>query len=244
MKKVFFVMIIFIMLFAFCGCAEVVYSYYSTEAGERILEWKVTLDGESLEHTGADIPDTIKELMEAEAASRVSQGRNAEVIYSEDNPYVITLRESYPSLTDMYLAFNLTGDEENEILNEEKINLLFSEVTNKMDFASQSEADYFNTLFSSYFAPIYADPSAVTLQYRYGTTYNTVYGLDYDDTYVEDAVTFYVWDLDVENIDATSIVVAQRIPRIWIWEAGAILASALVIGGAALLTFIRRKQNA
>lgn len=244
MKKVLIVIMMSILLFVFCGCAEVVYSYYNTDAGERIIEWTITLDPDELALTSADIPEMIKGLLEEEAESRINSGRNAEVIYSEENPYVLTLKESYPSLTDMYLALGLTGDEKNDVLEEEKINLLFSEVINPMDFVDQSEADYFTEMFASYFAPIYADPSAVTLKYKYGTTFDTVYGLDFDESYTEDKVTFYIWDVDVENVAATPIIVAQRIPRLWVWEAGAILAAVIVMGVIALVSTVRRKQNA
>ncbi len=244
MKKICLFITILIIPLVFCGCAEVVYSYYSTESGERVLEWKVTLSADDIAHASADIAGMVKRLMDNEAANRASKGRNAEVIYSEDNPYVITLRESYSSLTEMHLAFGLTGDEKNEILAEERINLLFSEVKSEMSFVSQADADSYTALFGSYFEPQYTDSSAVTLQYRYGTPFNTIYGLDYHDTYTTDNTTFYVWDIDLENVAAVPIIVAQRIPRLWIWEAGAILASALVIAIAALIVVIRRKQNA
>lgn len=243
MKKFLFVLLILILSFAFIGCAEVVYSSYTTLAGGRVMEWSITLDEDEIAKANTDIVDAVIALLQDEANSRIAVGRNAEVIYSEEDPYVVKLREEYESLTEMYIAYGYTGYEENEITESEPINLLYKESINEVSFINQSSIDNLSDRFQSNFSSADFHPENVSLKYVYGTTYDTVYGLNHSDSYTKDDINYYVWDIDVTDADNLSILLAQRIPRVWVWEVFAILGGIMVILVTVILVIIKRRKN-
>ncbi len=243
MKKALFVLLIAVIMLTFCGCAEVVYSVYPTASGGRIMEWTVTLQADQVALAGGDVVQAVRNLMQQEADYRVERGRNARVEYDESNPLVIKLVESYDSLTDMYIAFGYTGFEQNEAVEKKPISLLFAEVENELQFVSQEDVDSVAGIFAQYYFYYNVSVESVSLKYKYGTSYNTVYGVNHDQTYTEGNINFYVWNIDVTDVDSVRLLVAQRIPRLWVWESIAIAAGLLVIAALTVVIVINRRRK-
>ena len=134
MKKTFVILIIALVFCLFSGCAEIVYKTYTTPAGGRVMEWMVKLQ----EDTNVEVFSAVESYMQNEVDKRVAVGRYAELIVEEAENR-ITLRESYESLTDMYIAYGYTGNEENEPNELSPISLLFSESRAQVGFIDNED---------------------------------------------------------------------------------------------------------
>ncbi len=240
MKKILFCVIIIMVIGMCSGCVDIVYKSYTTKSGERVMEWSVTL--EDTYTTAKDPLDAVVQFLQQEKENRTSTGRNVELIVEREERRVI-LRESYSTLNEMYLAYGYTGYEKSEPNASESINLLFSEVYSEAKFVSNKQIGEVYEHFEDVLSIDNPDFEQATLQFEYGTPYKTVYGKNNDSTYTKDNLTFYVWNVDLTNVENADIILVQRIPTIWVWEGIAVASAVVVIGVVIIVSIIKKRRT-
>lgn len=110
MKKTLVLIVLAVLCVALCGCATVRYSITIQDNGARTYEFSVTFD-ETVDTASEDI-QAVKTFFSYYA----SQNPYSEFIFDEKTPRQVSLRISYESIDEYYLALGITGDETGDSL--------------------------------------------------------------------------------------------------------------------------------
>ena len=228
-KKIILSILVALCLMFFSGCGSV--SYYNIIGSDGSITRDLVIE--------FDQDYAYKE--QAYFYAKATMEENVELneylsfIFDEEN-YSLTLREYYPTMTDYYIANNITGDEveENDLTRE--IDWFYVRYTREADIIFNNYTNEINNYlnhFSIYAnAPIYIDP--IEFKYIYGTQYKAVES-NAEEVNIVDGLYYNQWTANLNNLHNSKIITTSVNPFTPLWYGIAIVGAIVSAGCAAII---------
>jgi hypothetical protein len=220
-KKIVLIILTITLIFILTGCATVTYSTINGADGSLTYEIRITIDED---YANKDLALQAAE----ETARQYYQENQYRTITVDKEKYEVILKEYYPSLTDYYIANNITGNEVEEDTGSETKKGLYTYYTRSSttSFDDENIDSIANIVNQTYFQG-HGDISDVKMQYKYGTIYSSVTS-DADSVDEVDGVYVHTFNINPEGRDRV-INLTSKSPRAELWYALCI-GLALIIG--------------
>lgn len=148
MRKIIAVLILVMIAFTLCGCAEVCYSVIIDEYGARTVDYKVTFNSEDLDYQRQ------KEAVTSLFSYTAEKNLYAKLVSNEEEDS-LTLRYYYPTQTEFEIANGITGDEIGESQEYNKLNFLYQEYIGTLSPASKETLINYAMVYLKAYDPLF-----------------------------------------------------------------------------------------
>ena len=220
-----------IALFAF-GCGEsLTYTFYVDDVGEVHCDYLFRYDAESSD------ADTVKsQAMIVMKTFVENNGYNDYAVISTDTVGEVSLKLTFPSLTDYYIAIGYTGREENEVNKTSKVGLFNRYDFREESYLTENNIAYVRALTSAEYRDF---PLDCDFYYTYGTTSKMT--RSNGEVREENGIYYHTWKL--EYGEPADILISKYGINGWIVFSAAISLFVLSLVVIFVIIFIKHRKN-